>query len=66
MRYYITIQRKLFGLIPWTSVKKARNPEHAAKMLGDMVGVKVKPIDLHLFLRKELHIHGTKTVTLHQ
>lgn len=66
MRYYITIQKKIFGFIPWTTVKKARNPEHAAKIMGDIVGTKVNSKDLHLFLRKELHIHGTKTVTLHQ
>lgn len=66
MRYYITIQKKLFGFIPWTTTKKARNPEHAAEILTEIFGCPVRPKDVHLFLRKPIHLSGSKIATLHQ
>lgn len=65
MPYFITIRRKiLFGLIPWTTVQRAKDQFQAAKILEDQVGSKVHHSDIPRLVGKQFIIEGKKTITI--
>lgn len=67
MKYYIVIKTSIFfGLIPWTSTRRANNREHAAKLLATEVGAKVHPTDIPRLVGKQFIIQGRKTITVFQ
>jgi hypothetical protein len=65
MKYYITIQKRIFfGLLPWTTVRTARNAQHAAELMAEELGNKVHHSDIKNLLNKKLIINSGKTVTI--